>query len=92
MSSPACEAATTTVPAPENVNVVPFVIDAGPETTANETPSPLDAVAASATALVASWSPMAGKSIVWLALARVVAPAVPEWAPVPAAFSARTRK
>ena len=43
--------------------MVPFVIDAGPETTANETSSPLDAVAASATALVASWSPMAGKEI-----------------------------
>ena len=66
LPSPACEAATATVPAPVNVSVVPFVIEAGPETTANETPSPLDAVADSATTLVAAWSPMAGKSIVWL--------------------------
>ena len=92
LPSPACEAATATVPAPVNVSVVPFVIEAGPETTAKETSSPLDADAANATAFVAVWSPMAGKSIVWFALARVVTVAVSEGAPAPPAFSARTRK
>ena len=61
---PAWLATTLTVPAPVNVSVEPPEMDAGPDPTANETASPLDAVADSATVFVATCAPIAGKLIV----------------------------
>ena len=68
---PACDATIETLPAPVNVRFVPPAIEAGPEPTAKETGSPLEAVAASPTASVVSRLPIAGKLIVWLLLTAV---------------------
>ena len=89
---PACEATMLTVPAPVKTSAVPLEIAAGPEPTAKVTPRPLDAVAESASTLVASCAPIGANEMVWFALASVVALAVGEFPLVPAAFSARTRK
>ena len=69
---PACEATTATVPAPVKDIVEPFVIAAGPLATLNATGKPLEAVADNASTWVATCAPIAGKSMVWLALATVV--------------------
>jgi len=65
--SPAWSAAMRTVPPPVKVRLVPPEMAAGPSMTANETSRPLEAVAASSSALVVSWSAMAGKVIAWSA-------------------------
>ena len=54
LPSPAWLAAMLTCPDVENVRFVPPAIDAGPEAAAKETPSPLEAVAASPTSFVVS--------------------------------------
>ncbi len=67
--SPACEAMTDTTPAPVNDRFVPPLIAAGPLPTAKLTGKPDVAVAARPIRLVVSWSPNAGKLIVWSAFA-----------------------
>ena len=51
-------------------------IEPGPAPTANVTGRPLDAVAERITVFVVTWSAMAGKSVVWSALAIVIVPLV----------------
>ena len=68
-ASPAWLATMLTAPVPLNVRFVPPEIEAGPAPTANDTSSPLVAVAASPTASVVTLSPIAGKLIVWSAFA-----------------------
>ena len=68
-----------TAPVPLNVRFVPPEIEAGPAPTANDTSSPLVAVAASPTASVVTLSPIAGKLIVWLACATTNVPVAEPW-------------
>ena len=62
---PACDATTTTLPAPVKARFVPPERVAGPDSTANATGSPLDAAADSPTTFVATQTlPFVGKKAV----------------------------
>ncbi len=68
LASPACEATTTTEPAPENDRFAPERMPF-PAVTAQDVAKPELAVASSSTTFVVHWAGIAGKTIVWLPFA-----------------------